>query len=380
MERYMISLASKTDQLKAVLLKSIKSGVYKPGDKLPSILSICKEHKVSKHTVSQALSNLSELGMLDLARGKATRVSEAPFQNNIEIIYRGEGPIEQQEFWSLFYQGITDEINATHGFSFSIRIAHVLDKNSMEGLKDSVGALIMGAVNSRLFDYLRGYGITSLLVYNQINTDDVSFVSCDYRKTIQQIVDLFTVNKRSKIAYIGHYCEGYAEINTNKYKLFLEAMKSNGLSIDPKWHIEASHDMLYSDYEAVKSLLAAHEQPDGIFLSSDALAPGVYRALYESGLKIPEDVMVAGCDNLQISKYMVPSLTTIELSRYEMGRTAAKNLIYSIQNNNKVIQTSFSPEIIIRESLNQELVKCNFQKQLEASGTTMPVANHHPGH
>ena len=351
----MISSISKTDQLKKILLRGIKSGVYKPGDKLPSIMSICKKHNVSKHTVSQTLSNLSELGVLDLAHGKATRVSEVPFQNNIEIIYAGLTPIDQQEFWVAFYHGIVDEINETRGFSYSNRV--IADANSQEELqnldfKNSVGGLVVGTANRKVLEHLKKYGFSFLMVYERTELIETSFVSCDYSEVMQQMVDLFVENKRRKLAYIGSF-EGKTDIgiNTDKYDCFIEAVKSHDLKVNSKWQKNAYH-LMKEGYEAMKSLLEAGERPDGVFVSSDVLAPGVYRALYEADLKIPEDVMVAGCDNLEIGKYLVPSLTTIELSRYEMGRTAAKNLISNIKNGEEVIQTNFSPEIVIRESLN----------------------------
>jgi len=351
----MISSISKTDQLKKILLRGIKSGMYKPGDKLPSIMSICKKHSVSKHTVSQTLSNLSELGVLDLAHGKATRVSETPFQNNIEIIYAGLTPIDQQEFWAAFYQGIIDEINETHGFSYSNRvIAGVSLKEELQNLefKNSVGGLVVGTANLKVIEHLKKYGLSFLMVYERTECIETSFVSCEYREVMQQVVDLFIANERRKLAYIGSF-EGKTDkgINTDKYDRFIDAVKAHGLNVNPEWQKNAYH-LMNEGYEAMKALLESNERPDGVFLSSDVLAPGVYRALHEAGLKIPEDVMVAGCDNLEIGKYLVPSLTTIELSRYEMGRTAAKNLISNIKNDDKVIQTNFSPEIVIRESLN----------------------------
>jgi len=351
----MISSISKTDQLKKILLRGIKSGVYKPGDKLPSIMSICKKHSVSKHTVSQTLSNLSELGVLDLAHGKSTRVSEIPFQNNIEIIYAGRNPIDQQEFWAAFYQGIIDEINETYGFSYSNRmIADVKSQSELQSLefKNSVGGLVVGTANLKVIEHLIKYGLSFLMVYERVSAFKTSFVSCDYSKVMQQMVDLFVANGRRKLAYIGSF-EGETDkgINTEKHDLFIDAVKAHGLNVNPVWHKNAYY-VMNEGYEAMKALLESGEQVDGIFLASDVLAPGVYRALHEADLKIPEDVMVAGCDNLEIGKYLIPSLTTIELSRYEMGRTAARNLISNIKDGREIIQTNFSPEIVIRESLN----------------------------
>ncbi len=352
----MISSISKTDQLKEILLKNIKGGFYKPGDKLPSILSICKEYNVSKPTVSQTLSNLSELGVLDLSHGKATRVSKVPFQNNIQILYSGLGEIEQQEFWFMFYQGIIDEINDTAGFSYSMRklpSEGLLKEFNLRDLKNSVGALILCMSNPQLIDLLKRYGIKFVQVYDHADCDDISFVSIDYHEIMLEIIDLFLANNCTRIAYIGAYNDrGSKEINTSKYKLFLEAMRKRGISVNMALHRKASHHLLYTAYDAMKSLLEADEKPDAVFLSSDALAIGVYRALHEANIKIPEDIKIVACDNLEVGKYLIPSLSSIELSRYEIGRIAAKKLISNIKDGEKLVQINFAPKIIPRESLN----------------------------
>lgn len=351
----MISSISKTDQLKAILLRDIKTGVYKPGDKLPSIISICKAYNVSKHTVSQTLSNLNEIGALDLAHGKATRVSETPFKNNIEIIYAGITPIDQQEFWAQFYHGITDEINSTPGFFYTNCV--ITDANSKEELqrldfKNSVGSLLIGTANLNVIEYVKQYGLSFLMVYERPEQKQVSFVSCDYREVMPKLVDLFVKNGRRNLAYIGPF-SGKTDkgINTEKYNCFIDAVKSHGLKVSSDLQQNA-YQQMSEGYNAMKALLKSKKRPDGIFLASDILAVGVYRALYEAGLSIPEDVVIASCDNLDIGAYMTPSLTSIELSRYQMGRTAARNLILNIQNGEKVTQINISPEIVIRESLN----------------------------
>ena len=354
----MISSISKTDQLKQILLEDIKGGVFKPGEKLPSILNICKKYNVSKHTVSQTLSNLSELGIIELAHGKATRVSEEPFKKNIEIFYNGDKPIDQEDFWSVFYQGIISEIGKHPGYSYNVRSSHENNEKSLIGfdiqdLKGSVGALIMGTSDPRLIDMLRLYGVKFILVYDQTDSRNVSYISTDYDSVMEEMVGLFKKQGCSKISYIGFYDDkNYKDINTSKYEMFAAAMKKQKLKFDPSMCRQAFHNRLETAYEAMKSILDSGEIPDGIFLSSDVLAIGVYRALHEAGLKVPEDIKIAGCDNLSISKFLVPSLTSIELFRQEIGETAVKNLISCIENGSKEIQLSFTPKIEIRESLN----------------------------
>ena len=63
-----------------------------------------------------------------------------------------------------------------------------------------------------------------------------------------------------------------------------------------------------------------------VFAASDHLAMGCIRALWDQGLRVPEDVSVMGFDNLSITNYAVPPVTTVDQPRYEMGRLSAEKI------------------------------------------------------
>lgn len=82
-----------------------------------------------------------------------------------------------------------------------------------------------------------------------------------------------------------------------------------------------------SGHEGTVALLALPEPPTAIFAASDMMALGVYDALKEAGLRIPEDVSVVGYDDREIARFMRPGLTTVVLPHTAMGQQAAEALI-----------------------------------------------------
>ncbi|MBA7569311.1 HTH-type transcriptional regulator DegA [subsurface metagenome] len=104
-------------------------------------------------------------------------------------------------------------------------------------------------------------------------------------------------------------------------------------------------------YEKMKNILE-EEAPDALFISGDQRAIGVYHAIQEKGLKIPQDIAVLGIDNIPLSEYYYPALTTISQSVRKMAEGAIKILdqhlkdpeIYTRQ---RII---FQPKLIIRNS------------------------------
>ena len=73
---------------------------------------------------------------------------------------------------------------------------------------------------------------------------------------------------------------------------------------------------LHEAYEQTRQLLALPRHPDGIFCCSDYMAQGCYQAIAEAGLRIPEDILVAGHDNQMLANEMVPA----ELHRAALRR------------------------------------------------------------
>ena len=156
----------------------------------------------------------------------------------------------------------------------------------------------------------------------------------------------------SRVAYIGtegDHNMGRENINRRKHRLFNAALERHGLPVLPELHSDCLHFMRCG-YRAIRELLEKHRAPDAVFFASDVLAPGGYKALHEAGLRVPEDVVAAGCDNLEIGDYVVPPLTTIEFDRYGIGRAAASGLVARLHGRESIPSRFFPAAIVNRES------------------------------
>lgn len=77
-----------------------------------------------------------------------------------------------------------------------------------------------------------------------------------------------------------------------------------------------------SGYEAGRRLSAAAERPDAIFAANDAMAIGCLFALKEAGVRVPEDIALAGFDDIPIARYITPPLTSVQVSIAALGERA----------------------------------------------------------
>jgi LacI family transcriptional regulator len=115
---------------------------------------------------------------------------------------------------------------------------------------------------------------------------------------------------------------------------------------------------VFSDFEfggglvAMKQLLALPEPPEAVFTSNDAMAVGVYQALHQAGLSIPQDMAVIGYDDIEIAQYMTPPLTTIHQPKDDLGELAIDTLIHRLNNPEVEPQVLIlTPELIERGSV-----------------------------
>ncbi|HEY9575180.1 MAG TPA: substrate-binding domain-containing protein, partial [Lachnospiraceae bacterium] len=79
-------------------------------------------------------------------------------------------------------------------------------------------------------------------------------------------------------------------------------------------------------YELFKELYTEGNMPTALFVANDSMVTGAYRAAYELGLKIPEDISIVGFNDLPAAKYMIPPLTTMKLPMEFMGEYAVSLL------------------------------------------------------
>lgn len=134
---------------------------------------------------------------------------------------------------------------------------------------------------------------------------------------------------------------------------FLEVLKKEKREIPEKWRIYC--DVTEEDaFRAAEKFLKENKKlPDAIFGINDETAIGVMELLQEKGILVPEEIAVMGCDNISISRFVQPSLTTIEMPKFEVGILTANVLLRRIQGmppENIVL----SGKLIIRESCSRK--------------------------
>ncbi|WP_295728505.1 ribose utilization transcriptional repressor RbsR [uncultured Limosilactobacillus sp.] len=129
---------------------------------------------------------------------------------------------------------------------------------------------------------------------------------------------------------------------------FISGLLQHGISFSEEKNVVYASLTKLGGYEQTAAVLA--KQPTAVFCANDELAIGLYRGLHERGLKIPEDLSVLGYDNIDLTEYVTPKLTTIQQPIMELGETSARLILNRINNLNMGRQLVDVPVKLIERS------------------------------
>lgn len=145
---------------------------------------------------------------------------------------------------------------------------------------------------------------------------------------------------------------GPLHLTTSRARLagYREALERAGIAIDPALICEGNY-LLGDGVQQAYALLDLPEPPTAIFAGNDAQAAGVYQALYQRNIRIPDAMSVIGFDDVASTAQMSPPLTTIHQPLAEMGKMAANMLLrliagQQLESNHVELSTS----LVVRES------------------------------
>ncbi|MBP7998189.1 MAG: LacI family DNA-binding transcriptional regulator [Chloroflexi bacterium] len=137
-----------------------------------------------------------------------------------------------------------------------------------------------------------------------------------------------------------------------RYRLqgYYQTMAANGLPVMPEWVVEGDLTQR-GGAEKVEQLLDLKPLPTAIIAGNDLMAIGAMRTVQQRGLQVGKDIAIGGFDDIPLSAYTTPALTTVHQPIYEIGRQACAMLI-NIINHRPLLEPHIllTPTLIVRES------------------------------
>jgi LacI family transcriptional regulator len=155
---------------------------------------------------------------------------------------------------------------------------------------------------------------------------------------------------------IGHLRGTTTSTSKERLEGYKQALTENDIAFDKALVRECG--LMESDgYRAMKNWINEGDLPTAVFAVNDPAAIGAMQAMAEAGIKIGSDLAIVGGGNIHYGDMLSVPLTTVSWSRSEMGQSAARLLIQSIEANNGDVgnqKVILSPSLIVRKSCGAE--------------------------
>lgn len=150
---------------------------------------------------------------------------------------------------------------------------------------------------------------------------------------------------RKRIAYFGDI---EAPEMQQRHAGYIQALQEAGIAYDTDL-VAPAHFEVESAEDAVERLLARGAAFDAIFCASDLIAIGAIRGLARRGLSVPQDCSIVGYDDILLSRYFHPALTTVSQDMAKAGRLLVSRLLSSAEGA-EIRSERLPTELIVRES------------------------------
>ncbi len=181
----------------------------------------------------------------------------------------------------------------------------------------------------------------------------------DCKNCMNVIIDNMNAGFEATSHLIGQGCKRIVHIGGNllrnvyseRFNGYKKALNENGIAFSKKL-LMISDLSSFAGTESARKILKMRPLPDGIFASNDTSAVAVIVELLKAGIRIPEDICVAGFNNEPVSQVIRPNLTTIDYPAENIGEIVATSLINKIRNKKTgaPLRIIMDHKLIIRES------------------------------
>lgn len=339
------------------------------------LIDIAKMAGVSKATASRALS-----GSLLVREETRARIQEIAREHHYQpnalaqavatkrsgilglCVYQKSKPYFGHTFFGPVLDSVIEEAGRSDYHIVLAVSSNEEDTFDEHFIKDSIdGAILISYAPQQAIAAFARRGIPLVLVNSVADSPNTAFIVDDNYAGARALMEHFIVERGHKrIALMTDRLSHSSYLL--RYMAYLDAHREHGitpyenaiLQTNDFWHGYAPPDektlglyglkapviagtpaVLYGtspeeSCEVMRKIIASGNLPDAVFAATDSIAFGVLQAIREAGLRIPEDIAVAGYDDIEAAKTCFPPLTSVRVDRYEIGRLAVSELLRQI--------------------------------------------------
>ena len=304
-----------------------------------TIRDIAKMAKVSPATVSLVMNERKGISDATRARVKAI-LAETGFTPNvhtrrlmlrksstIHIVLRQRKTPSHNLFGFEVLMGIFSESRKV-GYDVKCLTVDAANDYSqiMEAVHagDSDGAIFVQAYNSSVCDLLTAENFPFICIDSHLRPDNkVPYMDEDHYTTAYNATKYLIQMGHNDIALITS--EDSSEYFSRTFTGYTDALRDHELICRPEW-IQKGADAEIPSPQCIRNLISCKHRPTAVFCAGDFLAMEAIKQIRLSGLRVPDDFSIIGNDDLLVTEYIDPPLTTMAFDKQNMGAEAVRTL------------------------------------------------------
>lgn len=326
-----------------------------------TIHDVAREAGVSHTTVSRALNNKGELSPETRARvlaaaGRLHYVPSAVAQALASGATRTLGLIITNSASPVYAAVVRAIEGAAHAVGYGLLLCNSAGSQdqalrclAMLRAKQVDGLIVAPAQTDRRdMDVLQRCGIPFVLLLRHFPDLSADYVIMDNVEAGRLATDHLLQRGHQRIGHVA----GPTHISSAQGRLdgYRQALAAHGVRFDESLVRHAPFTM-DGGYQAARQMLGHPQRPTAIFAATDMQAVGVLKAAKELGLRIPDDLALAGGDDIELAEYLEPPLTSFSQPSDEIGAQVVNILMARIGGDREgVKQVVLKPQLIVRRS------------------------------
>ena len=187
-----------------------------------------------------------------------------------------------------------------------------------------------------------------VLLNGGADAESFDTITIENHEGARRMVRHLVARGHTRIAMIGGPERNYDA--AERLRGYRTALGESGIALDPSLFLQGDFSEL-SGHRAASELVGLDTRPTAIFAANDSMAIGALSALHERGIRVPDEVAVAGFDDIPLARYMNPPLSTVHVDSSELGERAAALLLASLHKGARAKQQlQLTTTLVIRAS------------------------------
>jgi DNA-binding LacI/PurR family transcriptional regulator len=259
--------------------------------------------------------------------------------------------MQNPHYWDIL-EGAEEEITA-HGYHLSLVVANLNPERELDCLRSLSQQRLDGLILIPTFlDTIAGAqgdqwaSRTPVVITHPVEAGD--WVFPDFRSGDEQMLDHLLALGHRRIGLIDGGAR--SDLTLARQAMYREKIAATGIPLDERLIYRCKH-LTCDGYLAAIQLLDLPQPPTAIWTINDLLAVGVLRALHERGLCVPDEMALAGYDDIPLAGQLSPPLTTVHIPARQLGRRAAEILFRRLENPSaEPVQEVLPTRLVIRQS------------------------------